>query len=103
MHRDHVPNVPSEIYPLGSTEVAANQGMVKFVSEPSKNPKDISILTVQGHPEFTKEILRKIVDVRASSGVITQDLAVDAIRRNEWRNDGVDVIAKVFWQVLGAE
>jgi len=83
--------------------VTANQGMVKFSSATSRNLTDINILTVQGHPEFTKEILRKVADFRAGRGVISQDIAANAIRRNELQNDGVDVIAKVFWKILGAE
>jgi hypothetical protein len=62
---------------------------------------DIQILTVQGHPEFTKSIVEKIVNIRTQSGVISSELAEDTKRRSVWRNDGVSVIAAAFWKVLG--
>lgn len=106
MHQDHVPCVPGDLKLLGSTSVSMNQGMVRF--KPGHSGKlesltDIQIITVQGHPEFTKDIVRKVIDVRADSGIITRELADDAKRRNVWRNDGVHVIADVFWKILGVE
>lgn len=83
-----------------------NQGMVKFTPGPSgqlASLTDIQILTVQGHPEFTKNIVRKMINVRAASGVIPLEVAEDARRRSEWRNDGVDVIGRAFWKILGVD
>lgn len=108
MHRDHVPDVPRSCILLASTSVTPNQGYIRF--PPSTPPpetftpdliKDIQIFTVQGHPEFTKRIVGHLVDLRETSGIITKAIAEDSRRREDWRNDGVDVIGKVIWKVLG--
>lgn len=105
MHRDHVPDVPPSFDLLGSTPIAPNQGMVQFypsADSDSAKAEDVHIFTVQGHPEFTQRISDKIVNARASTGVISKDVAEDVRRRAAWRNDGVDVIGKVLWQVMSA-
>lgn len=105
MHRDHVPAVPPGFELLGSTDVCHNQGMVRYQPDVSGAPaklSDIQILTVQGHPEFTKSIVSKVVAIRAEKGILAPELAQDAIRRNELRNDGVGAIGGAVWKVLGA-
>ncbi|CAL1711069.1 unnamed protein product [Somion occarium] len=116
MHRDHVPEVPQSCHLLGSTSVCRNQGYIRFTpgspsAQSTASPpwsdtqtwKDIQIFTVQGHPEFTKRIVEKIVDARAGTGVLDKDTAEDARARADWRNDGVDVIGKAMWRILGAD
>ena len=105
MHKDHVPAVLPGFDLLGSTDVCNNQGMVRYISDvPARLEKlsDIRILTVQGHPEFTKSIVVKVVGIRTDKGIFTPEFARDAIRRNELRNDGVEVIARAIWKILGA-
>ena len=105
MHRDHVPTVPPSFELLGSTDVCHNQGMVRCNYDGSGSLaklSDIQILTVQGHPEYTKSIISKLVGIRANNGTFTPELAQDAIERNELRNDGVEVIARTVWKILGA-
>jgi GMP synthase-like glutamine amidotransferase len=105
MHRDHVPHVPAPLHLLGSTSVAHNQGMLLLrdgVSPEAAGPTDVHVFTVQGHPEFTAGISDLIVDARASTGVLSKELAADAHSRNaELRNDGVDVVGRLIWKVLG--
>ncbi|KAF8657594.1 hypothetical protein AX16_002175 [Volvariella volvacea WC 439] len=111
MHRDHVPEVLPNFYLLGSTSTCYNQGMVQFypsVSSSSSPPsdfklRDIHIFTVQGHPEFTESIVNSIVEIRRYVGVISDELAQDVERRKYWRNDGVPVIGKAIWGVLGVD
>lgn len=104
MHRDHVPAVPAGFTLLGSTPVAYNQGMVLYASEEGRHGlTDIRILTVQGHPEFTKPIVNAIVEARSKSGVIGESTVEDYRKREDWRNDGVSVIGKVFWKILGVD
>ena len=84
MHRDHIPptTLPSNIHLLGYTPLTPNQGMLlphKFVS-------------VQGHPEFTPEIVGEMLEVRKELGVITQEMYEDAKRRVGDRHDGVLVM-----------
>lgn len=110
MHQDHVPEVPPSFHLLGSTAVSMNQGMVRFhedgdgasVVPPSPIPlSSIHIFTVQGHPEFTEPIVRKLTKARAAQGIIPAATAEDADRRAGWRNDGVGVIARVMLGVYG--
>ena len=104
MHRDHVPAVPPGFELLGSTDGCYNEGMVRYISgAPGRLAElsDIRILTVQGHPEFTKSIVSKVVGIRTDKGIFTPEFAQDAIRRNELRNDGVEVIARAIWKMLG--
>jgi len=105
MHRDHVPTVLPGFELLGSTDVCHNQGMIRYIPDASGSLaklSDIQIFTVQGHPEFTKSIVSKVVGIRADKGIFTPEFAQDAIKRNELRNDGVEVIARTVWKILGA-
>lgn len=107
MHRDHVPEVPAGCYLLGSTAVSYNQGFVRYTpstSKPEVPPlQDIQIFTVQGHPEFTKRIVDTVVDAREAIGTMDKPTADDARARSTWRNDGVDVIGKAIWEILGVK
>ena len=79
--------------------------MVRYNHDGSGNLaklSDIQVLTVQGHPEFTKSIVSQLVGIRADNGSFTPEFAQDAIKRNELRNDGVEVIARTVWKILGA-
>lgn len=121
MHRDHVPSVPPSFHLLGSTPVSPVQGLVRFRSTTpasshvtSTNPptselspaqhtlKDVQILTVQGHPEFTAPIVKKMIDAREESGILTGEVVKVARQKEEqgWRNDGVGVIGKAVWGVV---
>jgi GMP synthase-like glutamine amidotransferase len=105
MHRDHVPQILPGFHLLGSTDVSYNQGMVRFHS-PAISPTNISlsdvhIFTVQGHPEFTQPIITKIIEARTMQGVIDEATAADAVRRAGLQNDGVAVVGKAIWGVLG--
>ncbi|KAF7979323.1 hypothetical protein HWV62_42729 [Athelia sp. TMB] len=143
-HRDIVPAVPTHPFPfqgLGSTPRCANQGMVLFTPAPDSIPaaevdegaallRRIRIFTVQGHPEFHRAIVRRIIDAREANGVLPADVAGAARARNGlevtapglvravedegeeevdkeggeagkgWVNDGRD-IGRVVWGILG--
>jgi GMP synthase-like glutamine amidotransferase len=105
MHRDHVPTIPLTTHLLGSTSISMNQGMVRFrnptSSSPSPSLDNVHVLTVQGHPEFTKSISSIVIDVREKAGIIDKDTAEDSRRRADWRNDGVSVFGSTFWKVMG--
>jgi hypothetical protein len=81
-----------------------NQGMVIFTQpamSPSPSLDNVHVLTVQGHPEFTKSISSILIDVRQRKGLIDDKTAEDGRRRADWRNDGVAVFGKAFWKVMG--
>ena len=104
MHRDHVPEVPASCELLGSSKICYNQGFVRYgPTTGERSLRDIQIFTVQGHPEFTRRIVDTVVDARAATGVFDQALVGDARSRADWRNDGVDVIGKVIWRIIGVD
>lgn len=82
-----------------------NQAMVRFYSTSSApsvvDPNDIHVFAVQGHPEFTKSVVTKILTVRSRSGVVDAVTAEEAWTRMDDRNDGVEVVGKAIWKVLG--
>jgi len=100
MHRDHVPSVPPPLQLLGSTSISRNQGMVLF-DGPDQSLESIRVFTVQGHPEYVQGVVAGIVKARVASGVMTAELAADLERRKDWRNDGVEVLGKTIWGILG--
>ncbi|KAF5381610.1 hypothetical protein D9615_005476 [Tricholomella constricta] len=106
MHRDHVPAVPPTFHLLGSTAVSYNQGMVRFApgTRPEQqNLDNVHVITFQGHPEFAEGIVTGIVAGRVKAGVISAELAADVERRKNWRHDGIEVLGKAIWGVLGVK
>ncbi|KAJ3965777.1 class I glutamine amidotransferase-like protein [Lentinula raphanica] len=130
MHQDHVPFVPPGFHLLASTDVSMNQGMVSTfgtsyhytptvesrsnLSPPSSSPdsapesislSDIQIITIQGHPEFTRQIVSTMTAKRASQGIITDALKEDVDRRQDALGDRVygdgEVVGRVLWKILG--
>ena len=91
MHRDIVFNYPPSVIPLGSSPLCAVQGMYlpgHFV-------------TVQGHPEFTDEIVSEIVASRKNAGIFGEDQAQDALERAKWAHDGIAIGAVCLKFLLG--
>ncbi|KAH9173859.1 class I glutamine amidotransferase-like protein [Lactarius sanguifluus] len=106
MHRDHVPVTPPSFHLLGSTTITKNQGMVLFSDPGAPLPTldapipQIHVLTLQGHPEFTAEIVKEVVKARSESGAMDRETAENAWPRADWHNDGVSLIGKAIWRVL---
>ncbi|GAP82708.2 putative gmp synthase protein [Rosellinia necatrix] len=89
MHRDAVLSFPPGALQLARTDVCNNQAMYvpgRFIS-------------VQGHPEFTEEMVREILDIRRSSGGVTNEIYQDGIDRVANKHDGVS-IAQAFLRFL---
>ncbi|KAL5504984.1 hypothetical protein ACEPAH_7647 [Sanghuangporus vaninii] len=107
MHRDHVPTVPPSFHLLGSSPIAPVQGLVRFASSGSTSlsedaePKDIQILTVQGHPEFTSFIVNSIIDVREKNGAMSPEIAKEGRERAVRPDEGTGIIGRTIWKVLG--
>jgi GMP synthase-like glutamine amidotransferase len=57
------------------------------------------VMTVQGHPEFTEEIMRELLVTAYASGIFDKDLFEDSIRRVDKYQDGV-VVAQAFLKFL---
>ncbi|KAI0592730.1 class I glutamine amidotransferase-like protein [Biscogniauxia sp. FL1348] len=85
MHQDIVYSVPDGVTQLAHTEVCPNQGMY----QPGR------LLTVQGHPEFTADMMRSILDMRVSMKIISEELYADGTARAADAQDGV-AVARAF-------
>ncbi|KAJ4383117.1 hypothetical protein N0V85_008498, partial [Neurospora sp. IMI 360204] len=88
MHRDHVVGVPEGAQLLASTDVCENQGFII----PGK------VLTVQGHPEFTTDIMEELLESRRAIGLFNEELFGSGVERNKV-DDGV-FIAQAFYRFL---
>jgi len=89
MHRDVVYTYPSQVEQLGSSPLCDVQGMY------IKN----RLITVQGHPEFTKEIVTELLESRHKAGVFDDTMYEDGIARVGNRHDGV-AVARAFLKFL---
>ncbi|GAA5914892.1 hypothetical protein JCM6882_008100 [Rhodosporidiobolus microsporus] len=101
MHRDHVPDVPPSFELLGSTKDCKVHGLVKFV-DPSKpfSLENISIITLQGHPEFNSTIVNTLIDYREEKGVISKEVG-DVSREAANEHDDGDYIARRILGMFG--
>ncbi|KAJ4300086.1 hypothetical protein N0V88_002755 [Collariella sp. IMI 366227] len=89
MHRDQVFSVPAGAELLASTDKCMNHGFLV--------PK--KVITVQGHPEFTEDIMQEILELRHESGLLTDEVYQSGTERNGDHHDGV-FMAQVFVKFL---
>lgn len=83
MHRDIVVSPPPTVENLAFTDKCAVQGM--FTAK--------RFISVQGHPEFTEDIVRELVEARHKTGVLDDVIYGSAIDRVVKPQDGVAVAA----------
>ncbi|MCJ1362635.1 hypothetical protein MMC16_001741 [Acarospora aff. strigata] len=100
MHRDVVSTIPSApsnptteptatVQLLGSSPRCPIQGL--YIPH--------QLLTVQGHPEFTAEIVRELLETRHEQGIFDDKVFAEAMTRVGKEHDGV-VVAKAFLRFL---
>lgn len=89
MHKDIVLSMPSGAVSTGSSPICSNQGMYK--------PK--KLLTIQGHPEFTPQIVQELLEARHEQGVFDDTFFTDAMSRLHDQHDGVTV-GKAFLRLV---
>ncbi|KAM0739774.1 hypothetical protein ACQRIT_004958 [Beauveria bassiana] len=89
MHTDIVADFPADAIPLGGNDACSVQAMYS----PGK------YIAVQGHPEFTKDIVTEILFNRHTVGVFTDELYNDGMSRVADEHDGF-VIARSFLKFL---
>lgn len=89
MHRDQAYGVPDGATLLASTEICPNQGFVM----PGK------VITVQGHPEFTDEIMGELLESRHAIGLFPDGLYESGMERRANEHDG-EALARVFLKFL---
>lgn len=85
MHRDLVLELPIGVENLGSTVICKIQGMYA--------PK--RLITVQGHPEFTSEIVREVFKGRRFAHEMFREMA----SKMDNNHDGV-IVAGAFLRFL---
>lgn len=89
MHRDIVYEYPPEVEQLAYTDKCAVQGMYS----------EKRIITVQGHPEFTEEIMKALMKLRHEMGIFDTAQYEDSLQRAGKYHDGV-VVAEAFLKFL---
>jgi GMP synthase-like glutamine amidotransferase len=89
IHGDVIYDYPPGVEKLACTDKCAVQAM--YI------PK--RVMTVQGHPEFTEEIMRELLVTAHASGLFDRQLFEDSIRRVNNYQDGV-VVAQAFLKFL---
>ncbi|KAK4055421.1 hypothetical protein OIO90_003259 [Microbotryomycetes sp. JL221] len=96
MHRDHVPELPAGFESLGSTKDCSIHGMVRFRKRSDTQAKqsvldDIDVITLQGHPEFTPDMVNKIIDAREQGKVISKQVADESRQFALERDQGIEI------------
>ncbi|KAG5948924.1 hypothetical protein E4U53_006110 [Claviceps sorghi] len=81
MHRDVVLSFPPDATPLGSNPFCPVQAMY----QPGR------YLSVQGHPEFTNDIISEILINRHAAGIFSDKVYEEAMARAPAPHDGVAV------------
>jgi GMP synthase-like glutamine amidotransferase len=89
MHRDIVVGISEDVIAIGTSERCGNQGMYKKGR----------LITVQGHPEFTHDIVEEILDSRQKQGIFPDGVYKDGIQRLKDHDDGV-LVAQAFLRFL---
>ncbi|CAN8102755.1 unnamed protein product [Discula destructiva] len=89
MHKDMVFGMPSGAESLAESDVCENQGFLL----PGR------AITVQGHPEFTGEIMPEILGVRHQAGIFDEELYASGMERATKEHDGVR-IAQAFLRFI---
>ncbi|KAI1081693.1 class I glutamine amidotransferase-like protein [Whalleya microplaca] len=89
MHCDAVFSYPPGTIPLAQTNVCPVQAM--YIPR--------RMISVQGHPEFTEDMVREILEMRKYGGILGDDIFADGMRRVSNKHDGV-AVARVFLKFL---
>ena len=89
MHRDIVFSYPSGVEPLGSNSICSVQGM--YIRK--------RLIAVQGHPEFSQEIMTEILESRHFSGIFDDAAFAGAMQRVVKPHDGL-VVSRAFIRFL---
>jgi len=89
MHKDLVYHYPAGVQELGSSDSCEVQGM--YIPQ--------RVLSVQGHPEFTEDIVRELLENRHRLGIFGDEIFEEAMGRVGRGQDGV-VVGQAFVRFL---
>ncbi|KAG2751575.1 hypothetical protein P692DRAFT_20846867 [Suillus brevipes Sb2] len=109
MNRDHVPTEPPSFHIIALSNHSPNHGMVRFSQAESLGDApplnfrltDIHILSSQGHPEFTESIMRMLLN--AWQELLGTEVVDYGQSRAGNQNDGIAVVGKAIWGIMGVE
>ncbi|KAI1317397.1 hypothetical protein EDD11_008461 [Mortierella claussenii] len=87
LHQDVVHDVPEGFTLLASTEHTSNQSMIS---------NDYSIVSIQGHPEFSGPIMKEFVVFRTANGTFNKELSEATMKVVDNPLDSVKVAARVL-------
>lgn len=62
--------------------------------------QDVKIFTVQGHPEFSPELVLEIIDAREAKGILTKDFAAQSRKDARLHDEGVP-LGVIILTILG--
>lgn len=63
--------------------------------------KQIHMFTLQGHPEFTSDIVKDIIDVREGRGVLSRDFSAESRERADRKQEGI-TLGRTILEILFA-
>lgn len=104
MHKDVVTKVPPGCDLLLRSEKYPVHSFVK--KHPASTPEKplAQILTIQGHPEFTPDIVNRLVDLRSSAGIFDPEATAEARRRLGGKDgsggEGEGRLGWAIWRVM---
>lgn len=99
VHQDHVPQLPSaEFGLLGSTPVCEVQGFV--LPKDASTLQDVKVFALQGHPEFSPELVTEIINAREAKGILTKEFAEESRANASLHDEGVS-LGGVILSMLG--
>lgn len=109
MNRDHVPTEPPSFHIIASSNHSPKHGMVRFSQAESLGDApplnfrltDIHILSSHGHPEFTESIMRMLLN--AWQELLGTEVVDYGQSRAGNQNDGIAVVGKAIWGIMGVE
>ncbi|OCF35878.1 cytoplasmic protein [Kwoniella heveanensis CBS 569] len=91
-------NLPTSSETSSSSDSNNTSASITTSSSNSPSPP-IQILTVQGHPEFTPDMVLRTIEARVKMGIFDEQLATEARRRAVGRGDGGEGFGRVGWSV----
>ncbi len=90
MHRDIVTSPPLFNKNLGDIHNLASSPLCEYQGFYTKG----KLLTLQGHPEFSKKVCFNLLEKRFSDGLISKEFYDDALKRTQSIDNDGDIIAK---------
>lgn len=73
MHQDIVTEIPEGFLNFGSSSICSSHIMLN---------RDKKCLTIQGHPEFTKDYVTDVVEIRTEKGIFSLEFQQEILKKH---------------------